>query len=90
MQVQLALEALDVDASRVSFARAEIGTRQQGLDVMRSRLGSEIIELKSALSEEIDVDITAAISEMTARQAAFQASLQTTASVLRLTLLDFL
>ena len=90
VQVQFAIQALDVDASRMNFARAEIGARQQGLDVMQSRLGSEVIELQGALSEEIDVDITTAISEMAARQASFQASLQTTALILRLTLLDFL
>ena len=90
VQVQLALEALDVDASRVNFARAEIGARQQGLDILQLRLGSEDIELQEALSKEIDVDLVEAISEMSARQAAFQASLQTTASILQLTLLDFL
>ena len=90
VQVQLALESLDADASRVNFARAEIGARQQSLDVLQSRLGLEVIELKGSLSNEIDVDLTEAISEMTARQASFQASLQTTASILRLTLLDFL
>ena len=39
------------------------------------------MQLKSALSDDIDVDLVEAISNMTARQYALQASLQTSASI---------
>ncbi len=81
---------LETDATRVTFARSEIGARQQNLDVLGNRLQDEQIELQRALSVEIDVDLVEAISEYTARQASFEASLQTTAQSFRLTLLDFL
>jgi len=81
---------LDDDLNRVSFARSEIGARQQNLDVLGQRLEDEQIELQRALSVEVDVDLVEAISEFTARQASFQASLQTTAQSFQLTLLDFL
>ncbi len=85
-----AIEQLDEAALDLNFARAELGARQRGLDVLASRLESEEIELQSALSLEIDTDLVAAISEFQARQAAMQASLQTAAQLFRFSLLDFL
>jgi flagellin-like hook-associated protein FlgL len=84
------VEQLDEDASRVNFARGEIGARLQNLDAINSRLQDENVELKSALSLNLDVDIVEAISNLTARQFAFQASLRTTASVLQLSLFNFI
>jgi flagellar hook-associated protein 3 FlgL len=75
---------------QLTFSRAEIGARQQGLDILESRLGDEEIELRSTLSAEIDVDLLDAISELTARQASFQASLKTASIISQLTLIDFL
>ncbi len=63
---------------------------QQGLDAVGARLDDEGVELQRALSDEIDADLLEAISNMTARQAALQASLQLTSRVFQLTLLDYL
>ncbi|MDX1961650.1 MAG: flagellar hook-associated protein FlgL [Pirellulales bacterium] len=81
---------LDASNEQINFSRAELGARQQGLDTLETRLEDEEVELKSALSQEIDVDLTEAISNLAARQAAFQASLQMTSQTAKLTLLDFL
>jgi flagellar hook-associated protein 3 FlgL len=88
--IQRAAALLEEDLERVTFARAEIGARSQGLDVMQTRLEDETIELQSTLSEEIDVDLVEAISSLTARQASYQASLQLMAKTLQLSLLDYL
>jgi len=88
--IQRAVELLDRDISRVNLARGEIGARQQGLDTLQTRLDDEIISLGDSLSKEIDVDLPEAISNFTARQASYEASLQTTALVSKLSLLDFL
>ncbi len=90
IEIQRALDLLDEDIERVNFARAEIGARQQGLEVLQTRLGTEEVELRNTLSLEIEVDFAAAVSEMTARQFAYQAALRTTASVLQQTLLNYL
>jgi flagellar hook-associated protein 3 FlgL len=81
---------LDTDISRVSFARAEIGSRLQSLEVIGARLEDENVQLRTALSNDIDVDLVEAISNMTARQYALQASLQTASNLLQLSLLDFI
>ncbi len=88
--IQRAIDVLDAGTTTVNFARAEIGARQRSLDVLQARLESEEVDLQASLSLEIDVDITEAISSFTARQASFQASLQTAAQTLRVSLLDYL
>jgi flagellar hook-associated protein 3 FlgL len=85
-----AVERLDVDLNRATFARGEVGSRLQTLDVVETRLQDEGVQLKSALSNEIDVDLVEAISNLTARQYALQASLQTAASILNLSILDYI
>lgn len=81
---------LEEDIERLSFTRGELGARDQHVDVLKARGEDEILELKTNLSLEIDVDIVQAISEMTAKQASFQASLQMTGQLYQLTLLDFI
>ena len=38
-------------------ARAEIGGRLQNLDVIKTRLEDENVQLRTALSQDIDVDL---------------------------------
>ncbi len=89
-EIGRALSRLDVDIDRVNFARSEIGSRLQSLTTINENLKDENVQLKSALSEDTDVDLVEAISNLTARQYAFQASLQTAASIMKLSLLDFI
>jgi len=88
--IERSISLLDDSALQLNFSRAELGARQQGLEVLDQRLTDEKISLKQALSNEIDTDLAAAISNFTARQAAFQASLQTSSRILQTSLLDFL
>lgn len=85
-----AVERLDVDLDRVTFARGEIGTRLRTLDSVQTRLEDENVQLKSALSNEVDVDLVEAISNLTARQYSLQASLQTAGLILNLSILDYI
>ncbi|HEX5470629.1 MAG TPA: hypothetical protein VFW73_02025, partial [Lacipirellulaceae bacterium] len=89
-EIGRSLTRLDTDISRVTFARSEVGLRLQSLDTIGTKLQDDTIQTKSTLSNETDVDLVQAISDMTARQYAFQASLQTAATVLKLSLLDFI
>ncbi len=90
LEVQRAIGTLDTQVIQVNFARAELGARQLGLDVMRDRLESENIDLRETLSKEFDVDIVEAISAFSGRQIAFEASLKTTAQIFQMSLLNFL
>jgi flagellin-like hook-associated protein FlgL len=88
--IGLELDRLDEDITRVSFASAEIGNRLQDLNVMKLRLEDEDVQLRSALSEDLDVDLVEAISNLTARQYAFEASLRTAATLLQTSLLNYI
>jgi flagellar hook-associated protein 3 FlgL len=81
---------LEEDLERVSFTRADIGAKSQSLDTLKVRLEDETVELRSTLSSEIDVDLVEAISNLTARQASYQASLQLMGKTFQLSLLDYL
>src|SRR5690606_25408133 len=76
LQLDRSIQLLDEAFLNLNFSRADLGARQQALDVLQTRQESEKIHLETALSEEIDVDFVAAVSELTARQTAYQASLQ--------------
>jgi flagellin-like hook-associated protein FlgL len=89
-EIGRSLDRLDADISRVSFARSDMGSRLQSLDTIGDKLKDENVQLKQALADDTDVDLVQAISDMTARQYAFQASLQTAANVLNMSLLDFI
>lgn len=89
-QIERTFAQLDADLSRVNFARAEIGSRQQFLEVVERRGEDEDVELRRMLSLEIDTDIVAAISELTGRQAAMEASLRLIGQTYQLSLLDFI
>jgi flagellin-like hook-associated protein FlgL len=90
IEIGRSLERLDTDISRMNFARAEIGGRLQNLEIIERRLEDENVQLRTALSQDMDVDMVQAISDLTARQYAFEASLRSSASLMQMTLLNFL
>ena len=88
--MERAIGKIDDDLNRAVSARSDVGARQRALDITQTSLEDEDVQLRSALSEELDVDLVEAISNLTARQISMQASLQASASLLRVSLLDFL
>ena len=88
--VHRAIEMLDRTTTNLNFVRSELGTRQQGLDVLQNRLDSEDIELRQALSMEYDIPIEQVVSELVARQASYEASLRAMGRIFQMSLLDYL
>jgi len=88
--IERAAAKLEKDIDRVTFAQADVGTRFRSLELSKFNLQDEEIQIRSALSEEIDVDLVEAISQMTARQISLEASLRVTANILQLSLLNFI
>ncbi len=89
-EVTRAIELLDKSVLDLNFARAELGARQQGLDILKDRLDREDTDLQESLSINYDVDIVEVISDLTARQTAFEASLRSSAKIFQMTLLNYL
>jgi flagellin-like hook-associated protein FlgL len=60
------------------------------LETVGVRLQDENVLLRGALSDDLDVDLVEAISNMTARQNAFESTLRTASSLLQLSLLNYI
>lgn len=89
-EIERAAGLLEQSLTDVNFARSALGAQQQSLDVLLTRGEDEQVELKSVLSDEIEADLPAVISEFTARQSSYEATLRTTAQIAQLTLLNFI
>jgi flagellin-like hook-associated protein FlgL len=88
--IERAISRIDDDLNRATFARAEVGAREKSLEITQRNLEDEDVELQRALSNEVDVDLIEAISNLTSRQVSLQASLQAMGGILQLSLLDFI
>jgi flagellar hook-associated protein 3 FlgL len=89
-ELSRALALLDEDFDRVTFARGDIGARNQAIDTIQTQIEDQVNQLKASLSDDIETDLPEAISNLTAKQAALQASLQLAAQVFQTSLLNYL
>lgn len=76
--------------NRVLEARADVGARQNRVEMMSNRLSSQEINVKKQMSENEDVDYAEAITEMVTHESIHQASLSVGAKIIQRTLVDFL
>ncbi|TWT33322.1 flagellar hook-associated protein FlgL [Blastopirellula retiformator] len=90
VQISRLVDSLDADLERLSFTRGELGARSQNVDLLKTRLDDDMIELQANLSDEIEVDFVEAASNFAAQQASYQASLQTIGQIYQLSLLDYI
>jgi flagellar hook-associated protein 3 FlgL len=88
--ITAAAEGLKADYDRIVRVRGETGAKVQELDARDSRLQDENLASTKLLSDLQDTDFTSTISRFQTLQTALQASLQTTAKIMNLSLMDFL
>jgi flagellar hook-associated protein 3 FlgL len=88
--IQRAMGLLTNSQQNLSFARAELGANEQAVSSLQSQVQTEKTQLQGALSNNVDVDMAQTISDLVAQQTAFQASLQVTGLISKLTLLNYL
>lgn len=84
------LDTMDGFIDNVIRARSQIGAIHNRLEVSEERNKAENINLKSLLSQREDIDIAEKYMEFSIMYSVYQASLQTGASILQPTLLDFI
>lgn len=71
-------------------ARADVGARQNRLELMIHRLDIQEINVTKQMSNNEDTDYAKAITEMTSAEAIHQASLSVGAKIIQQTLVDFI
>lgn len=89
-EIGRAIDMLDESGDNLNLARADVGLRQQSLDALSDRSKQDEVELKGALSQTVDADLTQVVSDLASRQTAFEAALRMTAQLTQLSLLNFL
>jgi flagellin-like hook-associated protein FlgL len=90
IELERAFGILDESNTNLSYTRADLGAREQGLDLTQEHLASENIDLQTALSDNHDVDFVQVVSDLTARQTAYQASLMSLGKIMQISLLNYL
>lgn len=76
--------------NRVLEARADVGARQNRVEMMSNRLSSQEINVTKQLSNNEDVDYAEAITQMVTYESIHQASLSVGAKIIQQTLVDFI
>jgi flagellar hook-associated protein 3 FlgL len=69
---------------------ADLGARDARMQIVSARLNYEIPEVEGLYSQEVDLDLSKAITDLKMLEYTHKAALNTTARILRPTLLDFL
>jgi flagellar hook-associated protein 3 FlgL len=81
---------MDLAMGNLNARIAEIGSRQERVEMAWSRLNQEIPDVTENLARESSLDFTAAATDLKMMDFAHRAALQTSARILPPTLLDFL
>lgn len=84
------LAAVDTDLERVLGVAAELGARENSAARVKSRLSGDETTYTKLLSNNEDVDIAEAASNLSTAQAVYEASLAVGAKVISKSLLDYL
>ncbi|QCR31493.1 flagellar hook-associated protein FlgL [Lysinibacillus sp. SGAir0095] len=83
-------DSLSEIQNKVLEARADVGARQNRVEMMSNRLSLQEINVTKQMSENEDVDYSKAITEMVTYESIHQASLSVGAKIIQRTLVDFL
>ena len=81
---------VDIDLDRSSRTRGRVGIWSQTLQDLETTIQSNVTELQSQLSDEVDADLATVISDLNARQAALEASMRFIGQASQITLLNYL
>lgn len=84
------IPALDQLYEKVLADRADVGARQNRVEMMTNRLSKHEINVTKQMSENEDVDYAKAITEMVTSDSIHQAALSVGAKIIQQTLVDFI
>ncbi|MBM3964262.1 MAG: flagellar hook protein, partial [Planctomycetes bacterium] len=81
---------LDEDLDRLSSSRGSLGISLQQIDDIQRNHEDRQNELKAAESENLDADLASVITELNARQVAYEAGLKLLANNSKLSIFDYI
>ena len=89
-QIARASGLLDEDLDRLSGSRGSLGISLQQIDDLERNHEDRQNELKAAESENLDADMASVITELNARQVAYEAGLKLLANNSKMSIFDFI
>lgn len=84
------IKTLDTNMNELLITRADVGARQNRVELMDNRLQSQEIIATKQMSENEDIDYEKAITEMITQESIHRAALSVGARIIQPTLTDFL
>ena len=88
--IRSALDALETDRDRITTTQADVGSRQNRVEIAAQAASDGELRLRNSLSEVENADLPKTIVDLQMQQVAYQASLGATSKVIQPSLLDFL
>lgn len=85
-----AIGKIDEQMNEILTTRADIGARQNRVELMNDRLQSQEVIATKQMSENEDVDMEKAITEMITQESIHRAALSVGARIIQPSLVDFL
>jgi len=84
------LDSLDQAMTQITNERSNVGAKLNRLDSTEAHLETYKLNFSQMLSDTEDLDLTQAVTDLTAQQSAYQASLASAAKIIQPSLLDYL
>ncbi len=85
-----AIADIDANMDKVLTARADIGARQNRVEMMGNRLDSQEASAKKQMSENEDIDYEKVITDMLTQESIHRAALSVGSRIIQPSLVDFL
>jgi flagellin-like hook-associated protein FlgL len=89
-EIERAAQLLDVAVERMNKSQATIGVMQSNLDNVASRLSDEAVQFQETLNLVLRIDFPKLSQQYFEQQLAYQGSLQITAMMFQMSLLNFI
>jgi flagellar hook-associated protein 3 FlgL len=78
------------ELSNIGVVQSDLGSREQLLSQVQTQLSTSQTNVQSALSDQMNVNMASALTQLTQLQTSLQASLQTTATVMQMSIFNYL
>lgn len=89
-QISASLDTMDAEIQNVLRVRADIGARQNRMDLTEDRIENDLVNFTESMSLNEDVDVAETIMNLKNEENVYQASLAAGARIIQQSLVDFL
>lgn len=89
-QISKCLDTIDAEIQNVLRVRADIGARQNRMDLTEDRMDNDLVNFTESMSVNEDVDVAETIMNLKNEENVYQSSLAAGARIIQQSLVDFL